>query len=294
MHETIKYQNLLTEDISPRILKAFFYEGMNQLPGSKYNERYVFDYEMELMTESRGFMIIEGTRYPIHGGDIVFRKPGQLVQGIAPYNCYFICFDIMGDKDKSTKAYDFNVEQTFQTHSRNPILDCIPPVFSTVNISKLQKLFDIILNEYIHTTEASPLLIKSCILQIIYRIFVEIVSPEPEKLPTSPHFSTLKKVIEYIDHNIQKKICLNELASIANMSCAHFHKVFSKAFNMTPNEYITTIRINRAKELLITTDLSVSDIALQCGIENIPYFSFLFKKHLGIPPIEFRERHFYY
>jgi len=63
--------------------------------------------------------------------------------------------------------------------------------------------------------------------------------------------------------------------------------------NITPNEYITRLRLDKSKELLVKTGLPVYEVALQCGFENIPYFSYVFKKYLNVSPGEFRKRHNY-
>jgi transcriptional regulator GlxA family with amidase domain len=63
--------------------------------------------------------------------------------------------------------------------------------------------------------------------------------------------------------------------------------------HITPNYFISNLRLNTAKKILIETDLPVYDIAAQCGFENVPYFCFTFKKETGTSPLEFRKKYSY-
>jgi len=98
---------LNNDDISPKILYATYYTpGTDIKTGQSFGKRYCYDYEIEFYTESDGGeMIIENTTYPINRGDIILRKPGQLVEGIALYSCYFFCFDLAGNTLKDIKSY---------------------------------------------------------------------------------------------------------------------------------------------------------------------------------------------
>jgi len=86
---------------------------------------------------------------------------------------------------------------------------------------------------------------------------------------------------------------LKDMAAVAGMSPNYFHRVFAKAMGMTPNEFVISRKISRARELLATTGESISDISLLCGFDNIAYFSYVFKRYSGITPSSFRAAHSY-
>jgi AraC-like DNA-binding protein len=69
--------------------------------------------------------------------------------------------------------------------------------------------------------------------------------------------------------------------------------LFTKTMNITINEYITILRLEKAKGCLVTTDSSISEIALECGFENIPYFSYVFKRRVNVSPSQFRKKYRY-
>lgn len=101
----------------------------------------------------------------------------------------------------------------------------------------------------------------------------------------------LKKVIAYIDDNFEKDdISLNTVASIANISPNHFSTIFSQEVGVTFIEYLIGKRMDKAKELLMTTNLRSSEIAYKVGYKDPHYFSFMFKKTQGMTTREYRSR----
>ncbi len=288
----IKSQN---KDLSPLVLKSlYFTQGANLPTGYRLRERYVYDYELELIVFSEGAMVICDHTYPVRQGDVIFRKPGQYTQGIMPYSCYFVCIDLLGNTGKAPSSYDIYNKQKFQNTIINPVIESIPTIFHPPHPEKYQFIFDSILKEYISASPGTELILKSYALNLIYMLYQDCINPLINKtVPMSPHYGTIKKVIEFIDENIEKKILLNDLAALTNLSPNHFHKVFSETMGITPNVFITKLRLDKAKDLLIRTDLTISDISAKCGFDNIPYFSYLFKKQIKLSPGEFRKKHSY-
>jgi two-component system response regulator YesN len=95
----------------------------------------------------------------------------------------------------------------------------------------------------------------------------------------------------YIEHHYSDSdLSLNTLAVEVNLSASHFSVVFSQETGQTFKEYLTEIRINKAKELLRMTSLRSADIAYQVGYNDPHYFSTVFKKNTGLSPIEFRSQ----
>jgi len=95
----------------------------------------------------------------------------------------------------------------------------------------------------------------------------------------------------YIDnHFVDPELKMNLVALKFNISPSHFSTIFHQEIGVTFRDYIGKLRINRAKELLRTTNLKCSDVGYKSGFNDSHYFSHVFKKKTGLPPRQFREQ----
>lgn len=100
----------------------------------------------------------------------------------------------------------------------------------------------------------------------------------------------INNVIRYIERNYASPITLDELAGIANFSKYHLCRKFKDATNMGIVNYILLLRINKAKELLLESDLYVFEISQQVGFNDTSYFNRTFKRITGLTPNEFQSQ----
>ena len=84
-------------------------------------------------------------------------------------------------------------------------------------------------------------------------------------------------------------LMLQDVAGEVGMSQSHFSTVFSQETGITFTQYLTALRIGKAKELLAATSMRSSEIAFEVGYNDAHYFSYLFKKHTGVTPSEYRK-----
>lgn len=120
--------------------------------------------------------------------------------------------------------------------------------------------------------------------KILNIMFGQIAEREQQK--------TSKKVammIHYIQQHLSEKLSLNEIADCVELSEIHTSRLFKKEMGVRLTEYINAQRIERAKELLASTDIKIKDVAAQVGIADQLYFAKVFKKETGVPPREFRR-----
>jgi len=109
--------------------------------------------------------------------------------------------------------------------------------------------------------------------------------------PNGQYKNLIRQAKEHIEqYYTDPNLSLNEVAVQVNLSASHFSVVFSQETGQTFKEYLTEIRINKAKELLRMTSLRAADIAYQVGYNDPHYFSSVFKKNTGLSPIEFRSQ----
>ena len=109
-------------------------------------------------------------------------------------------------------------------------------------------------------------------------------------MPRSASYESLSHARELIDARYSEPLDLDELARTANFSRYHFLRAFRRAFHVTPHEYLTRKRIERAKELLAESEFTVTEICFEVGFESLGSFSTLFHKIVGWSPSIYRAR----
>lgn len=108
--------------------------------------------------------------------------------------------------------------------------------------------------------------------------------------PGNKNRSILKTAVDFIDsHYTEEDMSLNKAANAANVSANHFSALFSQNMGQTFIEYLTNLRMNKAKEYLRCTSMRSSEIAGEIGYKDAHYFSYLFKKTQGMTPSDYRK-----
>ncbi len=121
------------------------------------------------------------------------------------------------------------------------------------------------------------LLFQSCHAKTISSLFADIYSPR---------YVTISQVLE---NHLHSDLSINELANLAGLGLSTFKREFKKQFRDTPSNYLMEKRLEKAKELLLKTGLSIGEICHQVGFKDIAHFSRSFKKKYKAPPSGFRR-----
>ena len=93
--------------------------------------------------------------------------------------------------------------------------------------------------------------------------------------------------IEYIKNNLSSDLSLETLSNQASFSAVHFHNFFKKATGTTLHKYVEEQRIKKAINLLLTTNMTLTEIAFECGFSSQTYFSFAFKRKTNLTPRDY-------
>ncbi|RBP77925.1 AraC family transcriptional regulator [Marinomonas rhizomae] len=102
-------------------------------------------------------------------------------------------------------------------------------------------------------------------------------------------FKRLSSGRDYIADNYLESFSLTDAANNSFMSPFHFSRIFKENYGETPNEFLIRLRIEKAKQMLITENYSVSEICERVGYMSLGSFSSLFLKHVGMPPTSYRR-----
>jgi len=108
-------------------------------------------------------------------------------------------------------------------------------------------------------------------------------APETSDAPVA-----IQRVLAHIDRNLSANLGVDRLAGIAQLSRAHFVRLFTASVGIAPSSYVFAQRMERAERLLIATDSGIGEIAATCGFADGNYFAKAFRRAHGVTPGEFR------
>ena len=128
------------------------------------------------------------------------------------------------------------------------------------------------------------------------RLFAEILRDglytdgRRETVRSAHRILRIKNVLEYVEKNFQSTITLNDLAEVAGMNPQYFCRAFKEITMQSPMDYVIYYRLEQAARLLSATDLSVMEVAMECGFNDCSYFIRVFKKQKNMTPNQYRKR----
>lgn len=101
--------------------------------------------------------------------------------------------------------------------------------------------------------------------------------------------SEIDDVIAFLQRQLYEPLSLSQLAQYAGYSPFHFSRIFKERMGLSPQHYVSALRLQRAKELLLSTPLSIRDIGLEIGQQSLGTFTTRFTQRVGISPSQFRN-----
>lgn len=133
--------------------------------------------------------------------------------------------------------------------------------------------------------------IKGLLFNLFYELFNReyIQKPNYELISTNNKILKLKNVIKYIYDNYNKPLHINELSKIAGYSEYHFIRFFKSQTGKTCTNFINALRIEKSLDLLINTNLSITEIAFNVGYDDVSYFIKVFKRLTSSTPSNYRK-----
>jgi len=100
----------------------------------------------------------------------------------------------------------------------------------------------------------------------------------------------LRRISEYVDDNIEQRITLEMLAQIANLSVSYFVRAFKQSMGVTPHDFLIRRRVQLTMDLLLRTDMPLSEIAHAAGFVDQSHCARRFRQFVGMSPTDYRWR----
>lgn len=281
--------HLPMQEMNPRLLRSCYFDGYECMHTMQLKPRMCYDYEFEYYLKSEGGVMVNDSFLSFTAEDVNFKKPGQTICGIAPYECYIFSFSMNG-RYTVPEGYIFGTDQDMSPRYQNELLDSLSDKISLQEHPHIAAMF----HQLYVTSQKKDMLSQFHVNRILYGILYELFSlVYPQQRAAS---SVNPRVIRAIDH-IKIFFCddlrVNDIIEKSGLSKAYFNKCFKEYSGMTPLAMIEALRMEKAQNLLCITNNTIANISTLCGYYDHVYFTYLFKKATGLTPSAYRKFHSY-
>ncbi len=291
------WQNIMnTSGFMPVVVKSI--ESFRDANWSKESSTHKY-YEMVYVKKGTGEYIVENKRFTVGPNDIVIVKPNKkhCLKVKSEKRCEFtvIYFSFV------SRFNDVESHKTKRIYSDIPLDDFINFVSGErsddyLNLKVNQKNDIIILLEQLVCEKTGQEIGSECMVQLlIMQLFVMISRALKMEWENSIKAKTtkIKELIDisvkYIENNYERDTTLNDVAKYVFLSQSYFARMFKKEKGISPINYLLKVRIERAKELLLSSEMKASEIAAAVGFSNQQRFNEIFKKYTQLTPIQYRK-----
>ena len=156
----------------------------------------------------------------------------------------------------------------------------------------VQNLYHHIVNVCLAEEDLTELRIQAGVSELWTRLFHYLYREESEQKENKNILAQarLRKMMQFIWDHFHEKITLDDIAASANISKSAALRCFRSGMQTSPVGYLNNFRLNRAKELLLTSHSTVSEIAVSVGFDNVGYFDRVFRRTFGLTPKQFAKQ----
>jgi AraC-like DNA-binding protein len=145
--------------------------------------------------------------------------------------------------------------------------------------------------EHRRPTPESPIAARGILHELVAWIIrdhrAEEIRREREPSGYSP---AIVKVMDWLALHLDENVSVSDLADVAGLSPSHFRRGFHREVGSSPRDYVTQMRLERAKRLLAETDRTITEMAFELGFSTSAYFTAVFHRVTGMTPTQFRRR----
>ena len=219
-------------------------------------------FEIEIPIEEGGISYIASEERHISPDIVICAKPGQIRHTKLPFKCYYIHMIL-----NTGTLYDIQTKRS----------------------AEYRKIFEGLCKHSNSPLEIDRIKAFSLVLELVYLLDKDSKKQLYRNGLKSGNYEIIEDVIKYIKENLTSDLSLNAVASYASLSSIHFHNCFKAATGKTLHEYVEEQRIKKAAGLLVSTDLTLTEISYECGFSSQSYFSYAFKRKMKMTPREYAK-----
>ena len=232
-------------------------------------------YEIFYLYSGECFFLLKDTVYHLKKGDLVFIAPGELHHSQYEGNSCEMA-NIMFKKDF------LPANPRPDMHS---FMGSVPALYQDEFHALINKMH----YESTNIDEYSDSFLSNYLYLLLLTLMRHSVMNEKEPDLLNARDAEILLATKYIYKNFRKPLTLNEVSAVASLSPTYFSKKFKATTGMGFKEYLNYVRLKHAQTALLTTNNTITDIALEYGFNDSNYFKDLFRKVYGKSPREFRK-----
>jgi len=227
-------------------------------------------YVVELPFEVGGKNFINDVDYSITPDSIFFVKPGSRRYTVYPLKCLCLHFNVS--------------DQRFVK-----IFESIPTYSKLQNRDEVYKCFLELIYLFTDRPENFEIPVLSAFFRLL-ELILENNSANTSDLTITLPRNAVIKAKNHIELHYNTKITLEQLSSMVNLSPIYFQRIFTAATGKTPHRYLLDKRLSVAKELLLVSNHSLTEISNLCGFSSQSRFNIVFKQNEGLTPTEYKNK----
>jgi AraC-like DNA-binding protein len=235
-----------------------------------------------LIVKGKGTFTINGTHYPAEPGKLFFFEPGMLVERRTdeeqPIEYYFLRFHY-------TETYEEKEQWICRSSAESPFP--LQGMYTLQNTPQfiywMEQLFVLWQRRGHMTAMRRKILLQEFWLALLQDFRAQKIAGDTT--------AAIELTQDYMVQHYQEPLTLELLAQLAGLSVSHYSRLFKKVIGYSPIDYLTHLRMDRAKELLVLSDYRLKSIAHSVGYGDEFYFSRMFKKVVGLSPREYAKRY---
>lgn len=231
--------------------------------GKSYGKRVTTHHELDFITDGEGWMLTGSNRESARPGQLFFRLPGTLVEGIAPYSCYFFQFDTDAEINLSSCTTDF------------------------ADPSVIQTLFERAYTAFLRQDAVFDYLFQVTVNEIVLQTILQRSRPTP----SGEQSEAIYRAMEYLRDHYREPLTLEGVAQRFGYSKYWFAHAFQTTHGVSPMAYLRSVRLTAARRLLLETSLPVQEIRMRCGYMDEAAFFRAFRRFTGLSPGAFRTQY---
>ena len=246
-------------------------------------------FELVVVLSGRAIHRVNEERYEIRKGDVfsIGNGIGHAYEDPEDFNICNIMF-----RPEALISADFDIKQLPGFHA----LFLVEPRFTAIKdfrcrmklsretFSEIRELISATIKEY----EVGKAGRKTMLTANFLRLAV-ILSRAYDEDENYREITGIAEAAAFMENNFSEDISMENLVDISHYSQRHFIRLFTEAYGTPPQKYLAAIRMRHACSMLKGTDMNVTEISTQCGFNDPNYFSRIFKKNIGITPLQYRK-----